>query len=303
MERPLTRCAHLNTRLNMPIAYHPTQKDGRSVADSNDLKVLKVVRLFGHLRRQEIATAVWPASSSKSAYIMAWRTTARLLKAGMLLERPNILGGVSLILGAKGVTRLKDADLVSQEGYDLAFDGPQFFHRTIGTCYLLEKAKTGHEVFGEYGILKGWAPATKDFVRETFNKIPDGLIVYPGEHLGFRSGIRAGDWVEVESAYKPYEELKKALAILTKQPSLNKRGSLMLNKLVFVYDARQSHENHILRAVKQFLKENPELARDEVLAEIVLAKCFIDPPFVWHGVMERTALELLKGAKLDEADE
>lgn len=237
--------------------------------------------------------AVWPNSPANSAYIMSCRTTTRLLKAAMLLERPNILGGFSLILGAKGVKRLKDADLVSQEGYELAFDGPQFFHRTVGTCYLLEKARAGSEVFGEYSLLKGWAPVKKDFVRDTFKKIPDGLIVYSGEHLGLRQGMRAADWVEVESAYKPYDELRKGLSILRKQSSLNQNDTLTLNKLVFVYDSRQNHEKHILRAINQFLKEHPELGRTEILESIVLAKCFIDPPFVWHGVLEKSALELL----------
>lgn len=277
----------------MPTAHNPTHKDGRVIAESNDLRVLKAIRLFGHLRRQEIAMAAWPNSPAKSAYIMSCRTTSRLVKAAMLLERPNILGGHSLILGAKGVNRLKDADLVSQEGYELAFDGPQFFHRTVGTCYLLEKAKAGSEVFGEYSLIKGWAPVKKDFVRETFKKIPDGLIVYSREYLGLRHGMRAADWVEVESAYKPYDELRKALSILRKQSSLNKNDSLTLNKLVFVYDSRQNHEKHILRAVTQFLKEYPELGRTEILETIVLAKCFIDPPFVWHGVLEKSAGELL----------
>jgi len=44
----------------MPLPYKPTEKDGRAVADHNDLKVLKAIRLFGHLRRQEVAMAAWP---------------------------------------------------------------------------------------------------------------------------------------------------------------------------------------------------------------------------------------------------
>jgi hypothetical protein len=296
----------------MPIAYNPTSKDGRSVAETNDLRVLKAVRIFGHLRRQELAMAVWPKSSPKSASIMAWRTTARLLKAEMLLERDNILGGKSLILGAKGVARLKDANLEAQEGYELAFNGPQFFHRTLGTSYLLHKAKDGSAVFGEYALLKkssrNWSPLDKDYLRSMFNKIPDGLIMYSGKPFGLKDGISPADWVEVESAYKPYEELKKALDLTNgATQSLNKSGSVVLNKVVFVYDARQGHEKYILRAISQFLKEelpkHPRLTREGVLSEIVLAKCLIEPPLVWHGVIEQSALDLMNGTSLADLQE
>jgi hypothetical protein len=286
----------------MPIAYNPTPKDGRAVADNNDLKVLKVVRLFGHLRRQEIAMAVWPKSSYKSANIMASRTVVRLMRAGMLLERPNSLGGTSLVLGARGVTRLKDANLEAQEGYELAVDGPQFFHRTLGTCYLLEKSVAGSGIFGEFAILKqterGWSPLAKKFLIEKYAKVPDGLIMYSAESSGFVGIEWMVDWVEVESAYKPYEELKKAfaLAVRTYLP-LNTTGSIVLHKLVFVYDSRQGHERSILLSLKKFIAEElPKTKgalRDAFLGDIILAKCMIDPPLVWRGVEERTALDLM----------
>jgi hypothetical protein len=288
----------------MPLPYHPTAIDGRSVAEINDFRVLSALRLFGHLRRQELAMAIWPKSSPKSAYVMACRTIKRLLEAGAIMERPNTLGGKSLMLGSRGVVRLRDQDVVAQEGYDLAVDGPQFFHRTLGTAYLLEKAKRGHEVFGEYALLKGWAPVLKEEFRERFGKIPDGLILYPGELLGLVGGIRAADWIEVESAYKSYDELKKALSVLVKSSDLNKTGSVMLHKLVFVFDGRQKHDRWITRAIKQFLKESPSLNPDVVLPEIILAKCFIDPPFAWHGVVETSAYDLLRNSSdTDEAPE
>lgn len=278
----------------MPLAYNPTKNDGRSVAINNDLKVLKALRLFGHLRRQEFALAVWPNSSPKSAYIMACRTIKRLTDDGLVLMKQNTLGGISVVLAAKGVSRLRDEDLTSLEGYDLAFDGPQFFHRTLGTCYLLEKARTGCEVFGEYALLKELAPVAKDFLKLKYNKMPDGLIVYGADALGYKGGLRGADWIEVESAYKPYDELRKALNLLTKNAELNVEGSLILNKLVFVFDGRQKHDRPILRAIKQFLKERPDLSPEIILKEIILAKCTIGPPFVWHGVVEFTAEDLFK---------
>lgn len=288
----------------MPVPYNPTPKDGRSVAETNDLKILRALRLFGHLRRQELAIGCWPASSPKSAYIMACRTVKRMVKAGLILEKDNTLGGKSLVLASKGVAKLKDLDMNAQEGYDLAFDGPQFFHRTLGNSYMLDKARTGCEVFGEYALLKGYSPVHRDFVRDKFNKIPDGLIVYSSKTLGFKDGLRGADWVEVESAYKSYEDIRKALLLLTRGSELNNAGDVTLNKLVFVFDGRQKHERTILRAIKQFLKEKPELSPEIILSEIILAKCFVEPPFVWHGVVENSAADLFKlpGNSLDDSE-
>lgn len=278
----------------MPVPYFPTTKDGRAVSQDNRLRVLQAVRHFGHLRRQEIAMAAWPRSSSRSAYIMAARTVRQMLAEGLLLERINSLGGASLVLAARGVSRLRDMDIKAQEGYELAFDGPQFFHRTLGTCYLLEKARAGDEVFGEYALMRGWSPVDMGYAREHFLKVPDGLVVYSGASLGLRDGVRLVDWVEVESAAKPYDEIKKALRILAVNSSMNKAGTLVLNKLVFVCDSRQRHEQQILRHIKRFLTENPQLSYPLLTQEIIIARCFVDVPLAWHGVEELVAYELMR---------
>lgn len=285
----------------MPIAYQTLTKNGRTVADDNELRVLTYVRNFGHLRRQEIALACWPNSSHRSAKEMANRTVSRLLKNGGLIEKANSLGGRSLILGTKGVSRLMSLDIHSQVGHELAFDGPQFFHRTLGTAYLLEKNRLGHQVFGEYAILKGWSPVNRDFLRQRYGKVPDGLIVYSGESLGL-DGMQAADWVEVESAFKSYDEVKKALGVLLLSSSLTVDEQLSLEKLVFVYDNRQRHDSQILRYIQRFLKENPSVDASLVTQNIVFASCFVDVPFSWHGVQEVTASELLSNGATRVSD-
>lgn len=278
----------------MPLAHNPTSVDGRIVEFTNELRVLVAIKQFGHLRKSEIAIAVWPKSTSRSAYIMASKTVNKLVQKGLLIKKINTLGGASYVLGAKGVAKLKEHDIFTQEGYDLAFDGPQFFHRTLGTCYLLEKSKSGNEVFGEYGILKNWSPVTKEYLKDRFKKVPDGMITYSKGSFGYSNDIRPTDWVEVESAYKSYDELKKALDLLKIGTSLDSEGKVILHKLVFVYDCRQEHENRILRGIKKFLRENPQLDPQQTLEEIVFASCYIDPPFVWRGVIEKSGLDVLK---------
>lgn len=280
------------------------RKSGRTVKYENELEVLKAIRFFGHLRRAELAMAVWTKSAPKSAYLMACRTVSALKKAGALLERPNILGGTSLILSAKGVSRLLSEDISATEGYELAFDGPQFFHRTLGTCYLLEKARSGDRVYGEYSILKGWSPLDRTETRIKYSKAPDGLIVYSGAELGYRAGINVADWVEIESAFKSYKNIKKALDILIKDSQLDSKGNLFLNKIVFVFDSRQKHERQILRYIVRFLKENKHRNLDEnhFLSQIIFARCYVDIPFAWRGVSEHTAKDLMDDPAMLQTD-
>lgn len=280
----------------MPYAYSPLTRAGSAVALDNEMRVLTAVRNFGHLRRQEIAMACWPKTSFGSSKEMANRTVRRLLEQGSLIERANSLGGHSLILGAKGVSRLISMDVSAQSGYELSFDGPQFFHRTLGTCYLLEKAKHDHEVYGEYAILKGWSPISRDYVRHRYGKVPDGLIMYSAEAMGIQAeeDLMLADWVEVESAFKSYEEVKKALSILLKSPLLNEAENVTLNKLVFVFDQRQRHDRQLLRYIQKFLKEVPDIEPELLTRNIVFASCAVEVPFTWYGASEVT-VDLLLG--------
>lgn len=239
-----------------------------------------------------------------------------MLDKGLVLSRENSLGGESLLLSAKGVGVLKLQGLEARAGYDLGFDGPQFFHRTLGTNYLLHKARLGDEVFGEHAILRDsssqdepgapsqrLSPVSRSFLSSRFRKIPDGLIVYSSEAMGLKKGLRVADWVEVESAYKPYAELEKALLLLTMSPELNDSGTLLLNKLVFVYDSRQRHDYAIVRALRRFLNARKDLAPSEFLSHIVLAKCFVEPPLAFHGVVEDSAQSKLETEHFqDEVD-
>jgi hypothetical protein len=281
----------------MPRAYNPTDKDGRSVADQNEVEVLKAVRYFGHLRRTEVARAVWPRSSHRSAYLMAHRTVKRMLEKGLLLERANTLGGLSLVLASRGVQRLALQNISAVEGYDMSsISGPQFFHRTVGTCFLIDRSRNAEMVFGEYAINRNWSPLTLDQLKQDYKKIPDGITVASGSARGYSDSYRALDWIEVESAFKPEAELLKVIRLGLRLPEPVPRAqNLVFDQAVFVYDTRQGHEARILRTLRSFLREHPELNDPERLSHIVFARAHIDVPMQWHGVSEHTAWELLNG--------
>lgn len=289
----------------MPKPLHPIQTDGRQVALDNELRVLLAVHNFGHLRASELARVGWSGSSAQSASIMVRRTLNRLLDQGALIARPNALGGTSYVLGAKGAARLRafgEADVV--EGYEVSPDGPQFFHRMLGTNYLIYRGlQPGREVFGEYAFLKGRSPVKPEFTRQQFEKMPDGLVLYSGEEEGFVKGVTLVDWVEVESAYKPYARAKEMFELLQKSPSLSEAEYVSLHRMVFVYDVRQGHEERLMRYLVTFLKEAPGLDARGSLDSIVLARCQVSAPLVFRDIEERTALELFEEERYQELRE
>jgi len=272
-----------------------SRPDNRFVAEQNDLAVLKLLRDFGHLRRSEIARGVWPNSSNAVAMKMANRTVHRLREKGYIQEKPNSLGGRSLVLAARGATWLQLHGVEAHDGYELSsVAGPHFYHRTLGTRYLLERAARGHKVFGEYALQKGFGPIGRGELNERFKKLPDGIVLAPGSERGYDSNVIAADWVEVESSYKPEQELSKIFAIAWSVGSwLNAAETLLLDRVLFIYNSRQRHENTILRALQHYLEKHPATNPD-LLSSIVLVRCQVGLPLVWEGFQELDSAHLLK---------
>lgn len=273
--------------------------DNRIVAAQNDLAVLKLLRDFGHLRRSEIARGVWPNSSTTVATKMANRTVRRLREKGYVREKPNSLGGRSLVLTARGATWLQLHGVEAHDGYELSsVAGPHFYHRTLGTRYLLERAAGGHKVFGEYALQKGFGPIGRGELAERFQKLPDGIVLAPGHERGYDRNVIAADWVEVESSYKPEQELSKIFAIAWSVGSwLDAAETIMLDRVLFIYNSRQRHENTILRALQRYLGKHPATNTD-LLLSIVLVRCQVGLPLVWQGFSEFDSAHLLKAKGL-----
>lgn len=269
-------------------------KNGLVRAHENELEVLKAVRLFGHLRRSEIALAVWPSSSPVVAYQMACKTVNRLVRKNLLVQKQNSIGGISFVLSKKGAALLRAEGYEANAGYSQSYDGAQFLHRTLGTYYLLEKQRQGHRVFGEYAIQRGWCGVTADTFKADFQKVPDGLVFHEPGSAGFRDEITPVDWIEVEQAYKTITEIKKALSVLTKRNTIDRAGFLALNRLVFVYRIDQNHESRILQAIKSFLEEQPNISEDAFLESIGMVRCVVRAPMQWESMSEHPAAELMK---------
>jgi hypothetical protein len=222
-------------------------------------------------------------------------TVKRLIASGELEERPNSLGGMSLILSPRGARRLSNFEIEADDGRSLSsVDGPQFYHRTLGNRYLIEKLRDGATAFSEYAFIKNRAPVTRAQMSERFNKFPDGLLVYPGAPRGLASHLYAADWVEVESSFKSTDDIEKMIRIATRAGSyLNAQENIILERVVFVFDIRQRHEKTLTSYLKrEVLSKFPDEA-PQLLNSIVFARVCIRTPLVWESYTEVTAAELL----------
>lgn len=269
--------------------------DGRLIAYENEIKVLKAVNLFGHLRRSDLAAAVWPISPAESGLRMCGRTLRRLLDAEELVEKPNTHGSMSVVLTPRGARRLNGLGIEADDGRRLSsVEGSQFYHRTMGTRYLIDKMSDSNKVYGEYAFLKDRAPVSRAHLSERYHKYPDGLIIHPGDERGYTSSVRAADWVEVESTIKNDDDYEKMIRIALKVGSwLNASETCVLDRVVFVFDARQRHQAALTSYLRRHVAARGDEHSIQVLHSIVFARVQVRIPLVWERVDEITAAQAL----------
>lgn len=279
---------------------HPKRPNPRQVAHANELATLLAVRSYGHLRRSEIATAIWLRSGPGVAEKGANRTVRRLLDDGELIERTNALGGLSVLLSSKGAARLRAEGHKAKPGYGItSVAGPTFWHRTLTTAYLVRCLGEGRLAFGEYAVTTGLGPVGRGELQERFSKLPDGLVLTRTKHqTGLGAPIYLADWVEVESARKDIDQLQAMFRLMDRWGGqwLNVAETVVLQRLVLVYSSRQAHERAILRALRAYLAMRPDwagCAEIELLPRIALVRCEVGLPLVWRGCEEVAVAELL----------
>ena len=278
------------------------RSSSRAIAENYELSVLNLVHDFGHVRRPEVARAIWPASSSRMSEKMTQRTVRRLLDRRQLAEIPNILGSLSLILTKGGAARLREWGVDARQGCDMSsITGPQFYHRMLGTCYLIERQLLGHTVHGEYAIASGRAPVRPSELESRFEKLPDGLVLVPRVERGYVSGKPVADWIEVESSRKPYQELRRILDVAWQAGAfMDDARTIVLDRVVFVYNERQRHELSIARALEKYTLDHRQEGGKTFLSSIVFVRCNIRTPLIWRGHEEIADSTLLSAGNLSE---
>jgi hypothetical protein len=293
---------------NMMSASHSTGPKPRTaatravqIARENEDAALRGLAIFGHLTSDALARMRYPNSSPESGYEMARRTLCRLAARGLVIPRRNGGGGKSFILTAKGAQLVEAIwGLSVRDGYDLqSVAGPTWRHRALATNFLATRIASGETAWGEHALVKGWGPATLDVLRATYGKVPDGLVLR-------RSGdLTLVDWVEVESTYKPKEELRHLLELawITNTWLGNAANKILLDRLTLVFDASEHHEERIRRAALAVARAKMPphtstvdlLARfQEVFASVDLFRAQVTPPMRVRGFESVTLLESLR---------
>lgn len=81
---------------------------------------------------------------------------------------------------------------LSRSSVSAIYTGPQFCHRMLGTCYLIQRQVRGHTSFGEHLMATGQAPVSVRELECRFQKVPDGLVLLPGAERGYAGGRQIG---------------------------------------------------------------------------------------------------------------
>lgn len=262
-----------------PAARSPRQasrRSGRDVARLNELKVMKAVAQFGHLRITELARAVWP--QARYAEQLARRTAARLVALGLLLERRNALGSRSLCVTRGGAAWLEVRGVEAQHTLDLSsVAGSTFFHRTLATRYLIERQVEGFAVAGEYQLLRRKTPFPAEGLVKALRKLPDG-VVWQRRADGFGSV----ELVEQDAAAKARPELERCLkAAEFVGRALDGEGRYQIAGLVFVFDRELSHARRIALAASSLWGHLPPAARATLESRVKLVAVELRDPLVW----------------------
>lgn len=274
-----------------PRAQRPAaRRSGRDVARLNELKAMKAVAAFGHLRITELARAVWP--QARYAEQLARRTAARLVAAGLLLERRNALGSRSLCLTRGGAAWLEVRGVEAQHTLDLSsVAGSTFFHRTLATRYLIEREVEGYTVAGEYQLLRRKTPFPAEALVKALRKLPDGAVWRRGA-----DGHVSVELVEQEAAAKARPELERCLkAAEFVGRALDAEGRYRIGGLVFVFDRELNHARRIALAASSLWGHRPPAERAALERRVKLVAVELRDPLVWvsastttlHGLRQR----------------
>lgn len=282
----LTSTSRAPAKSSLPLQTS-SKKCGREIARLNELRCMRAVLQFGHLRIAELARAVWPIARFREQ--LARRTTARLVEQCLLLGRRNALGSTSFCVTRVGATWLEVRGTEAQHTLDLSsVAGATFFHRTLATRYLIERQVEGFQVAGEYQLLRRKTPFPIDGLVKALRKLPDGAVWQRKP-----DGTVAVELVEQEAAAKARPELEKCLrAAEFAGRALDTAGIYRVSGLVFVFDRELNHARRILLAANSLWGERPHAERVILERRVKLVAVELRDPLVWCSSSTTTLHEL-----------
>lgn len=217
---------------------------------------------------------LWPNQNTRSRNVSATRLLRRLEAEGYIAHRVNALGSLSYILTLKGA---RFATVYVNEpvrtGVPIrGMQGSTFFHRTLGTAWLVEQLISGHDVYGEYALASNSQEFRQADLRRAYKKLPDGLVI---RSVANSDGtlVQLADWLEVESAYKDAGSLDRITEIIWKMGhQLSGYENTFLDRVCFLYTHDSAHETAIIRAVEARLVASPVDDVESLLSSVRMVR-------------------------------
>lgn len=166
-----------------------SKKDGRAIAQQNEVRVLRALHRFGFLQTRLIAVLVWtgwsrepaneptlqPPIPTSSGLRMAQRTLCRLRDKRLVLSSRAPDGSTIYALAEAGARQLRGIGIPALTGKDLVrtFSTAHFRHRAIASEVAVSAILEGFRVSSEHEIARGdWLGGDKGIA----GKKPDATI-------------------------------------------------------------------------------------------------------------------------------
>lgn len=262
----------------------------------NILVVLLALHLFGHVRRSELMYLLWPNQSTESRNVSASRLFTKMERDGLIDRKLNALGSVSYVLSLRGarIAAPYVPEVVSSGAPIRGMQGSTFFHRTLGTAWLIRKLREGLDVYGEYALAANTHSYRQVDLRRKYGKLPDGLVLRPHANTD-GSQILLADWLEVESSHKRPLNLDSITKIVWQMGEpLAGYDNTYLDRVCFLYTRDSSHENAIVRAVDARLAVSPVDDVDALLSSVLMVRAVAQAPLVIQGFEEHTLADIAR---------
>jgi hypothetical protein len=158
----------------------------------------------------------------------------------------------------------------------------------MATRYLIERQIAGHQVAGEYLILRRKQPFDIDGVARALRKLPDGLAWQRRA-----DGTVLVDFIEQEAAAKARAEIERCLkAAEFVGTSLSADGSYRVGGVVFVFDRSLNHARRLLLAASSLWGGRTLAERTTLERRVTLVAVELREPLVWVGYSVTTLHDL-----------
>lgn len=221
-----------------------SNKDGRSVAHENTVRILRALHRFGPLRSKDAAALLWqrwasqapqegpslrPPVASGSSLRMAQRTLSRMREQRLVLSARAPDGSTLYTLAEAGARALQRIGVDASTGKDLvrSFSTTHFRHRCIANEIAISAILEGFRASTEREISRGLWLGGKTGVA---GKLAD-VLIHSGSSLW---------WTEVERSKKGSEGRARTMDFLAafreaaEQPQLLFGDNVAQVKIVFI---------------------------------------------------------------------